>query len=59
MTIYPFELLGFSADDSGYSVCFSWFRCKDGFYIVISHTPFGRRGFGVVDDFGSIVEVKP
>lgn len=59
MTVTPYEICGYVGDTGGYSGCFSWIPSIDGRWIVIAHTQFGHRGIGVVDDFGTIVEVNP
>lgn len=56
---YTTHICLYIGDVDGYSGCFSWFSTFDGRYIVTAYTQFGHRGIGVVDDFGTIVEVKP
>jgi hypothetical protein len=52
---------GYILDTCGFTWPFSWWRATNepwGRWSVLGHGPFTRDGRAVVDDFGTLVEVK-
>lgn len=53
---------GYITDTSGFTGAFSWWRTSNepwGRWSVCGHGQFTKDGKAVVDDFGTLVEVKP